>query len=99
MTLTARVQIVNRKGLHARAAAKLVKTAAQYSAHVRVARLMGAGESGDPVPSVAAGSILGLLMLAAEMGVEIELTAEGSDAAEAIQALTSLIARKFDEEE
>ena len=99
MTLTARVQIVNRKGLHARAAAKLVKTAAQYNAHVRVARLMRPGESGNPVPSVAAGSILGLLMLAAEMGVELELTAEGPEADAAINALSALITRRFDEME
>lgn len=99
MTLTARAQIINRKGLHARAAAKLVKTAAQYNAQVRVTRLMQPGETGDPVPSVAAGSILGLLMLAAEMGAELELAAEGTEAQQALSALVALITRRFDEPE
>ena len=94
MSISARVTIQNRKGLHARAAAKLVKTAVQYDANLRVAR------SGEPAgPSVAASSILGLLMLAAEMGVELDLSAEGPQASEALAALVSLIERKFDEGE
>ncbi|MFO0109454.1 MAG: HPr family phosphocarrier protein [Alphaproteobacteria bacterium] len=99
MTLTARVLIQNRKGLHARAAAKFVKTATQFDAQVRVTRLPKDGESGAPAGSVAATSILGLLMLAAETGVELDLAADGPAAQAALDALTALIARKFDEGE
>ncbi len=86
-----RVTICNKKGLHARAAAKLVKAAANFpETQIRVAN--GANSAG-------AGSILGLLMLAGERGVEIELSAEGPQAAQAIDELSALIARRFDEEE
>jgi phosphocarrier protein HPr len=99
MSVTARVLIQNRKGLHARAAAKLVKTATQFDAQVRVTRLPKADESGEPMASVAATSILGLLMLAAETGVELDLVADGPAAQAALDALVALIARKFDEGE
>lgn len=88
--LTARVTICNKKGLHARAAAKLVKTAAGFDADVQV--IHGTNSAG-------ATSILSLLMLAAEMGVDVELRGEGPQASQAIEALKALIARRFDEEE
>ncbi len=88
--LAATARICNRKGLHARAAAKMVKTAAGYDARVTVHH---AGQSAG------ATSILSLLMLAAELGVEIDLTAEGPQAQQAITAVQELIARKFDEVE
>ena len=87
---TAQARICNRKGLHARAAAKLVKAASAFDAKVTVAY---AGQTAG------ATSILGLLMLAAEMGVEVDLAAEGKDAQQAITAITDLIQRKFDETE
>lgn len=83
-------RICNRKGLHARAAAKLVKTAGEYDARITVTH-RGA--------SAGATSILSLLMLAAEMGTEIDLAAEGRQAEEALAAITALIGRKFDEAE
>lgn len=90
MTLHATARICNRKGLHARAAAKVVKTAADYDARVT---LHHAGQSAG------ATSILSLLMLAAEMGVEVNLQAEGPQAEQAIAAVSDLISRKFDEAE
>jgi phosphocarrier protein HPr len=83
------VTIVNRLGLHARAAAKLVTLAAKYQSEVRV-RKDGREVSGK--------SIMGVMMLAAAQGSYITLVAEGPDAAEALDALAALIANKFDEE-
>jgi phosphocarrier protein HPr len=97
-----RVRIVNKKGLHARAAAKLVKTASLYPVRVQVTRVMRPGETmpdNAPPPSAGATSILSLLMLAAEKGVEVDLSAEGDEAPEALAAMELLIGRKFDEEE
>ena len=83
------VTIINERGLHARASAKFVKTAAQYDAHVTVSR------EGS---TVEAQSIMGLMMLAAGIGSTVELEAEGPDAFEAMEALVTLIADRFDEE-
>lgn len=96
---TARATICNKKGLHARAAAKLVKTAASYDAKIEVVRLPRPGETPDPAAHAGATSILSLLMLAAERGVEIELRGEGADAEKAVSAIVELVGRKFDEEE
>ena len=83
------VSIVNRLGLHARAAAKLVTLAAKYQSTVHV-RKDGREVSGK--------SIMGVMMLAAAQGSHITLVAQGPDAAEAIEALAALIANRFDEE-
>ncbi|HET8727229.1 MAG TPA: HPr family phosphocarrier protein [Alphaproteobacteria bacterium] len=83
------VVIVNRRGLHARAAAKFVKLAAQFDARVLVAR-SGMEVGGD--------SIMGLMMLAAGPGSIVTLTADGPDAQAALDALQDLVARKFDED-
>jgi phosphocarrier protein HPr len=96
---TARATICNKKGLHARAAAKLVKTAASYDAQIEVIRLPRVGEEQDPSAKAGATSILSLLMLAAERGVDIELHGEGTQAQEALDAIVALVGRKFDEEE
>jgi phosphocarrier protein len=77
------------KGLHARAAAKFVKLASSFNAQVRVIK----GEM-----DVSGTSIMGLMMLAAGLGSQIALKAEGAEAASAIRALIDLIERKFDEE-
>lgn len=95
---SARITICNKKGLHARAAAKLVKTASAFDADIEVVRLPRPGEGGDAV-SAGATSILSLLMLAAEMGVDVELRGQGPQAEQAIEALSALISRRFDEEE
>ncbi len=84
------VEIVNRRGLHARAAAKLVNTAERFSATVDVLR------DGQVV---SARSIMGLMMLGAGMGSTIELRAEGFDAHEALDAIAKLVEAGFDEQD
>jgi phosphocarrier protein len=84
------VDIVNKRGLHARASAKFVKTASDFDAEVRVTR---DGQTVD------ARSIMGLMMLAAGPGCCIDIEAEGPEAAQAIEALSDLVGRKFDEDE
>ena len=88
------VTIVNIKGLHARAAAKFVKTAASFSAQLHV-RKQGDAE----LPAVVGTSILGLMMLGAEAGTVLHLTAEGEQAAEALAAIAELVDNKFGEPE
>jgi phosphocarrier protein len=87
--LAAKARIQNQKGLHARAAAKFVKVANGYDAEIRVVK----GET-----DVSGRSIMGLMMLAAGIGCEIEIRAEGPAAAPILAALIDLIDRKFDEE-
>ena len=85
-----RVEIVNRAGMHARPAAELVKLAGSFSADIRIEK--------DGV-EVNGKSIMGVLMLAAEMGSELRIVARGEDAAEAVDALSALVGRGFDEVE
>lgn len=82
--------ICNRRGLHARAAAKFVKLAATFDAQVNVAH------RGTEVSGM---SIMGLMMLAAAPGCCIDLAASGPQAEAALEALCALIAQKFDEED
>lgn len=84
-----RVVVCNRRGLHARAAAKFVKLAGEFAADVTVTR------RDQQVPG---SSIMGLMMLAAGTGCEIELRAEGPQAEAALDALAELVQRKFDED-
>lgn len=84
------VEIINKRGLHARASAKFVKTAASFNAEVRVSK---DGQTVD------ARSIMGLMMLAASPGCHIDIEAEGEEADAAIAALVALIAARFDEDE
>lgn len=86
--ISAEVKIVNKRGLHARAAAKLVTLAEQYSANVEVAK------DGQ---AVSARSIMGLMMLGAGIGSAVQLTAEGFDAREALDAIVALIEAGFHE--
>jgi phosphocarrier protein len=88
--LTRRVQIRNRRGLHARAAARFVTLAERFGAAIDVVR------DGQ---SVSARSIMGLMMLGAGQGTEIELRAEGWDAQQALEALAALIEAGFDEQD
>jgi phosphocarrier protein len=83
------VTICNLKGLHARAAAKFVKTATDFQANILVTK------KDQKVPG---SSIMGLMMLAAGIGCQLELRASGEDAEAALNALTDLVNRKFDEE-
>jgi len=83
------VEIINERGLHARASAKFVKMSGGFDAEVTVTR---DGQTVD------ARSIMGLMMLAAGPGSHIEITAEGPEAAQAVEALAELVAARFDEE-
>jgi phosphocarrier protein HPr len=83
------LQIVNKKGLHARASAKFVQTVEQFDVDVKVTR---AGET------VGGDSIMGLMMLSAAPGTSILVEASGPDAAAAIDALATLVAGRFGEE-
>ena len=87
-----RVTIVNRLGLHARAAAKLVRAAAAFRSTLRLVRA-------DRGAVADAKSILSVLMLAAARGTELQITAEGPDEGQALDALCQLIGRGFGEVE
>ena len=84
------VEILNRLGLHARASAKLTQVAGQFASDVWVSR------NGRRVN---AKSIMGVMMLAAAQGSRIVLETAGPDEAEAMQAVSQLIAGRFDEDE
>jgi phosphocarrier protein HPr len=83
-------EIVNKLGLHARAAAKLTHLAGNYQCEIWISR------SGRRVN---AKSIMGVMMLAAGQGTSVLLEAEGADAEQALGALTKLISEKFGEGE
>lgn len=83
------VLVSNSRGLHARAAAKLVAVAERYSACMHVLR------DGQVVPAC---SIMGLMMLGAGQGSSIEITAEGWDAKEALEAVAGLVEAGFNED-
>jgi phosphocarrier protein len=83
------VEIANRKGLHARAAAQFVKEASKFKANIYV-------QCRDR--RVPATSIMGLMMLTAGLGTVIQIEATGLEALEAIQSLKNLVLNKFSEE-
>ncbi len=89
-TAEGRFEIVNKLGLHARAAAKLVRLANRFSSDIRLAR-EGVEVNGK--------SIMGVLMLAAACRSLLDVRAEGPDAREAVDAIGALIADKFEEDE
>ena len=82
------VEIVNRAGMHARPAAELVKLAGTFSSDVRLEK--------DGL-EVNGKSIMGVLMLAAEQGSSLKISARGDDAEDAVSAISELVARGFDE--
>jgi phosphocarrier protein HPr len=83
------LSIANKRGLHARAAAKFVRSVGQFDATVRVSF------KGQEVSGL---SIMGLMMLAAGIGSEIELSCSGRQAVEAMAALSALVESKFGED-
>ena len=87
--LVKELEIVNERGLHARASAKFVKCAEGFDANIVVSR------DGHTVPAT---SIMGLRMLAAAMGTSISVEASGPEADAAMIALSALVASKFDED-
>ncbi|GGD24016.1 HPr family phosphocarrier protein [Sinisalibacter lacisalsi] len=88
-TVTRRLNIINDKGLHARASAKFVEVVEAHDAHAQVSK-DGMETEGD--------SIMGLLMLAAAYGSVIEVETSGPEAARLMDALEALVADKFGEE-
>ena len=88
--LQAKVEIINKLGLHARASAKLTQLAGQFKCEVFIARNSRRAN---------AKSIMGVMMLAAAKGAQIEIETNGADEAAALQALSQLINDKFGEGE
>src|SRR5690606_40556915 len=84
------IVISNKLGLHARAAAKLTQTAGRFQSEVYIAR---------GTQRVNAKSIMGVMMLAAGLGVTVTVDAEGEDAAAALEAIQHLFENKFGEQE
>jgi len=87
--LRAKAVIQNKRGLHARASAKIVEAAARFQSDIHVVK------DGNEVNG---RSIMGLMMLAASIGSTVEITAQGPDAAEALTAMLALVDAKFGEE-
>ena len=88
--LEQQITIINKLGLHARAAAKLAKTCGQFSSKITV---------GSQQTRVDGKSVMSLMLLAASKGTELILTCEGRDEQMAMEAVTTLINNRFDEEE
>lgn len=84
------ITIINKLGLHARAAAKLVSTASAYSSKIKVAY------NGNEVDGK---SIMSVMMLAASKGCELHLKVDGEDESAALNAIIELINNRFDEDE
>lgn len=84
------LQIINKLGLHARAAAKLVKLSSSFASNIDIEK------EGQRVNSK---SIMGVMMLAASCGSSVSVRAEGDDEVEALEAVVDLINRRFDEDE
>ena len=84
------MEIANKLGLHARAAAKLIDLASGFESRIRICR---DGREAD------AKSIMKVMMLAASRGTSIEVVAQGADAEEAVEAIERLVAGRFDEAE
>lgn len=90
MKLNEKMTIINKLGLHLRAAAELVKVANKFKSHISI-------HSG--IQNVNAKSLMGIMTLAAAKGTEIEFMADGEDAKDALAALRQLLANKFGEKE
>jgi phosphocarrier protein HPr len=90
MPLSRDVEIINKLGLHARAAAKFVKLASSFESQIEIER-KGRRVNGK--------SIMGVMMLAAGKGSQITIYAEGDDAKKSLDQLEQLINHRFDEEE
>jgi phosphocarrier protein HPr len=88
-TISRELAIINQRGLHARASAKFVKCAESFDANITVSK------DGQTVPAT---SIMGLMMLAASIGTSVMVEASGPQADQAMTALETLVADKFQED-
>lgn len=88
--ITTKLTVINKLGLHARAAAKLATTCTRFSSNIKISinSKMAEGKS-----------IMSLMLLAAAKGSELELVVEGEDEQKAIEAITRLVSERFDEHE
>jgi phosphotransferase system HPr (HPr) family protein len=90
MKISEKMTIVNKLGLHLRAAAELVKVANKFKSNITIHH---------GIQNINAKSLMGLMTLAAAKGTELEFVAEGDDAKEVLAALRQLLAAKFGEKE
>jgi phosphocarrier protein HPr len=90
MKLSEKITVINKLGLHLRAAAELVKVANKFKCHITITH---------GIQNVNAKSLMGLMTLAAAKGTELEFTTDGEDAKEAMASLKQLLAQKFGEKE
>ena len=90
MSISRNIEIVNKLGLHARAAAQLVQLASSFSSHIEIEK---------DARRVNGKSIMGVMMLAAGKGSEITLHVDGEDEQESIDKLEALINNRFNEDE
>ena len=90
MKLERQTKVINRLGLHARASAKLVKSAGRYTSSILI---------GTNSETVDGKSIMGLMMLAATQGTTMTITIEGEDAENAMHDIVGLFENRFDEHE
>ncbi len=88
--ITCDIEIINKLGMHARAAAKFVTTASQYSSEIQLSR---------EEQSVDGKSIMGVMMLAASQGTKLTIRVDGEDESQALTALKNLIEERFGEDE
>ncbi|MCY7294829.1 HPr family phosphocarrier protein [Alteromonas sp. a30] len=90
MRLEKQLTIINKLGLHARAATQLAKLAQTFNAEITIIQ----GEK-----SASAASVLGLMMLESSQGKEVTVVSEGDDAQDALNAIETLICARFNEDE
>lgn len=90
MKLSEKMTVINKLGLHLRAAAELVKVANKFKSHIMIQH---------GIQNVNAKSLMGLMTLAAAKGTELEFLIDGDDAKEAMAAIQQLLADKFGERE
>lgn len=90
MSLSRDIEIINKLGMHARAAAKFVKLASSFGSQIEIER-NGRRVNGK--------SIMGVMMLAASKGSQVTIHADGSDAEDSLNEIEQLINNRFDEDE
>lgn len=87
------IEIINKLGLHARAASKFATTATKFNARISVRK------KGEESKEVDGKSIMSLMLLAAPMGTQLSIRCEGEEAKEALNAICELINNRFEEDE
>lgn len=91
----ATLDIINKLGLHARAASKLTNVCTKFNSQILFSKIVG----GEKKPAVDGKSIMALMLLAAGKGTQLHLECHGADADAAVAAISALFANRFDESE